>query len=90
MSSCWDLEVTPPSSRDALRAAGAGRYSLTLIDTAAGDFEECCRCVACDEESTASISGLASWLVLRRRNGTTLALCPTCADTALPPERNRR
>lgn len=84
----WDLP--PPSARDELRAQGSGRYSLTLVDSDAGDFEEVCQCVACDELSTASVFGCMGWLILRRRNGTTLALCTECADTCETPRRNRR
>jgi hypothetical protein len=95
VASCWDLDFPPSSrpsasSRDDLRGAGAGRYALTLVDTDAGDFEECCRCVACEEESSASLGGTRHWLVLRRRNGTTLALCPICADTCDGERRPRR
>jgi hypothetical protein len=89
--SCWDLPVAtdPPPSRS-FRKPDTGRYSLVLVDAGADDFEEVCTCVACDERSSASLHGTAGWLVLRRRNGTTLALCPICTDTAEAPERNRR
>ncbi len=89
MSSTWDLTAPPQTIRDELRAEDSGRYSAVLPDSAASDFEECARCVCCDDESTASTTGLEGWVVLRRRNGTTLALCPTCAGTSHGRRRAR-
>lgn len=88
--SCWDLDLPPESTREQLRRADSGRYSLVLIDSDPDDFEEVCTCVACAVESTATLAGRAGWLVLNRRNGTTLALCSVCAETSTPARRPRR
>lgn len=90
MTSCWDLPPPPsPSSREALRASDSGRYSLTPVDVDAAGFEEVCTCTSCDQPSSASLSGTAGWLVLRRRNGVTLAICRTCIAETEPPRKNR-
>lgn len=87
--SAWDLRAPARDVRDELRAEGSGRYSVVLPDSAPGDFESVERCVACDDDSTASTSGTLGWLILRRRNGTTLALCPCCAGTSHGRRRAR-
>lgn len=87
--SCWDLVAPPQSVREELRAEDSGRYSVTLPDSSPDDFEECARCICCQDESTGSISGTSGWVILRRRNGTTLALCPTCAGTCDGKRRGR-
>lgn len=86
MRSCWELDLPVEDERARARETGSGRYSLTLLDAEAGDFEEFCKCVSCDEPSTSSLAGTAGWMVLRRRNGSTLAICRTCiAETKGEP-----